>query len=201
MAADRFSTHDLKLGDDTVTKRYTSWGRGEPHREWAVLTLLAEHAPGIAPQPVQADLDANPPSIIMTRLPGGVLRGTVATGEQVGAVAATLNRLHREIPPHVVAAAEPAAWHPAAAVDKVRAWADKHPDLGDDPAVRRAFQRVASGWPPRSRTRSPSTRCRRSSGWWTETTPTTCGTATASGSGSSTGRTPVAATAPSRSAR
>ncbi|WP_214316902.1 hypothetical protein [Nonomuraea sediminis] len=75
MTADRFSTHHLELGDDAVTKRYTAWDRGEPHREWAALTLLAEHMPGLAPTPVRAELDASPPTIVMTRLPGRVMRG------------------------------------------------------------------------------------------------------------------------------
>ncbi|MGW4469988.1 phosphotransferase family protein [Nonomuraea sp. NPDC004354] len=145
MTADRFSTHDLELGDDVVTKRYTSWGRGEPHREWAALTLLAEHAPGLAPSPVRAEFDGCPPAIVMTRLPGRVLRGQHATDEQIRAMAAALNRLHQEIPIRVVEAVEPAAWGPAAAVRKVRAWADKQPDLGEDPAVRQAF-RAGAAW-------------------------------------------------------
>ncbi|MEV1174405.1 aminoglycoside phosphotransferase family protein, partial [Nonomuraea sp. NPDC049784] len=65
MAAGR-CTHRLDIRDDIVVKRYTSWGRGEPHREWAALTLLAEHAPDLAPAPVEAALDAHPPLIVMT---------------------------------------------------------------------------------------------------------------------------------------
>jgi aminoglycoside phosphotransferase (APT) family kinase protein len=139
MMADRFSTHELELGDDLVTKRYASWDRGEPQREWALLTLLAEHAPGLAPMPVRAELDACPPSIVMTKVPGRVLRGEHVTGEQIRAMATALNRLHQTIPAQVVEATEPAAWRPAAAVDKVRAWAGKQPDLGSDPLVRQAF--------------------------------------------------------------
>jgi len=139
MTADRFSTHELELGDDLVTKRYASWDRGEPQREWALLTLLAEHAPGLAPMPVRAELDACPPSIVMTKVPGRVLRGEHVTGEQIRAMATALNRLHQTIPAQVVEATEPAAWRPAAAVDKVRAWARKRPDLGSDPLVRQAF--------------------------------------------------------------
>ncbi|MFC4012536.1 aminoglycoside phosphotransferase family protein [Nonomuraea purpurea] len=141
--ADRFSTHDLEFGDDVATKRYRSWNRGEPHREWAALTLLAEHAPGLAPAPVSATLDAHPPVIVMSKLPGRVLRGEHATDEQISAMAAALNRLHR-IPAPVVEKAEPAPWGPAAAVDKARAWAGKGPDLGDDPLVRQAFQAGAA---------------------------------------------------------
>ncbi|GLW06243.1 hypothetical protein Misp01_13730 [Microtetraspora sp. NBRC 13810] len=143
MTADRFSTHHLELGDDVVIKRYTSWDRGEPHREWAALTLLAEHAPGLAPAPIQAALDARPPMITMSRLPGRVLRGEHATNEQISAIAAALNRLH-QIPPQVVEALQPAPWGPVTAVDKVRAWAGKQPDLGDNPLVRQAFHTGAT---------------------------------------------------------
>jgi aminoglycoside phosphotransferase (APT) family kinase protein len=144
MTADRFSTHNIEFGDDVVTKRYASWDRGEPHREWAALTLLTEHAPGLAPAPVAAALDADPPMIVMTRLPGQVLRGQDTTGEQVKAMAAALNRLHQAIPTRVVEAIEPAPWGPATAVDKYRAWADKQPNLGEDPLVREAYQAGAA---------------------------------------------------------
>ncbi|WP_187281218.1 phosphotransferase [Nonomuraea sp. C10] len=137
-------THDLEFRHDVVIKRYTLWERGEPHREWAVLTLLAEHAPGLAPAPVEAALDAHPPMIVMSRLPGHVLRGEHATDEQVKATAAALNRLH-QIPPQVVQEIEPAAWEPAAAVDKTRAWAGKRPHLGTDSRVQEAF-RAGAAW-------------------------------------------------------
>ncbi|MET9339294.1 aminoglycoside phosphotransferase family protein [Nonomuraea sp. NPDC003804] len=144
MTDDRFSTHNVQLGDDIVTKRYTSWERGEPHRERAALALLAEHVPGLAPTLVRAELDACPPTIVMTRLPGRVLRGEHAAEEQIRAMAEALNRLHQEVPARVVETIEPAAWRPAIAVDKVRAWADKQPDLGEDPLVRQAFQAGAA---------------------------------------------------------
>ncbi|MFB9623611.1 phosphotransferase family protein [Nonomuraea helvata] len=143
--ADRFGTHHLEYGDGVVVKRYTSWDRGEPHREWAALTLLAEHAPGLAPAPVEAALDANPPVIVMSRLPGRVLRGVHATDEQIRALATVFNQLRHAIPTRVVEAAAPAPWGPATAVDKVRAWADKRPDLGENPLVRQAF-RTGAAW-------------------------------------------------------
>ncbi|MEW1837664.1 aminoglycoside phosphotransferase family protein [Nonomuraea angiospora] len=143
MTADRFSTHNLEFGDDIVIKRYSSWHRGEPRREWAALTLLAEHAPGVAPTPVEAALDAHPPMITMTRLPGRVLRGQHATDEQVNAIADALNRLY-QVPTRVVEQIDPAPWGPVTAVDKYRAWADKQPDLGNDPLVRQAYQAGAA---------------------------------------------------------
>ncbi|MEV1002626.1 aminoglycoside phosphotransferase family protein [Nonomuraea sp. NPDC050202] len=137
-------THSLDIRDDVVVKRYTSWGRGEPRREWAALTLLAEHGPDLAPAPVEAALEAHPPMIVMSRLPGHVLRGEHATDDQITAMAAALNRLH-QIPARVVENVEPAPWGPAAAVDKTRAWAGRRPDLGDNSLVREAF-RTGAAW-------------------------------------------------------
>ncbi|MGW2214052.1 aminoglycoside phosphotransferase family protein [Nonomuraea sp. NPDC001684] len=137
-------THDIELHDHTVTKRYASWERGEPRREWTALCLLAEHAPGLAPEPVEAALESDPPLIVMSRLPGQVVRGMNATGEQIAAIAAALNRLH-QIPRAVVDGVASAPWGPATAVRKIRALADAHPDLGHDGLVREAF-RVGAAW-------------------------------------------------------
>ncbi|MGW3352643.1 aminoglycoside phosphotransferase family protein [Nonomuraea rubra] len=137
-------THSLDIRDDVVVKRYASWGRGEPRREWVALTLLAQHAPDLAPAPVESLLEARPPMIVMSRLPGHDLRGEHATDEQITAMATALNQLH-QIPARVVENVEPAPWGPAGAVCKTRAWADKQPDLGDDPLVREAF-RAGAAW-------------------------------------------------------
>ena len=55
------ATHEVRLdpvsGD--VVKRFRSWSRGEPVREWTALTLLAELAPRLAPLPVSADLSGD----------------------------------------------------------------------------------------------------------------------------------------------
>ncbi|MFE6387607.1 aminoglycoside phosphotransferase family protein [Nocardiopsis dassonvillei] len=132
-----FSTHHLEFNGELVTKRYTGWRRGEPYREWAALTVLNRYAPGLAPRPVTADLAGDPPTIVMSRLPGRVLRGQRATDEQVIALTAALARLH-QIPTAVVETIAPAAWGPATAVAKVRALADACPDLGNDALVREA---------------------------------------------------------------
>ncbi|GAA3447775.1 aminoglycoside phosphotransferase family protein [Planomonospora venezuelensis] len=137
-------THSLDIRDDVVVKRYTSWKRGEPYREWAALTLLAKHTPDLAPAPIEATLEAHPPTIVMSRLPGRVLRGEHAGDEQITAMAAALTRLH-QIPARVVDEVAPAPWGPKTAVDKTRAWADTQPDLGHDPLVREAF-RAGAAW-------------------------------------------------------
>ncbi|MEV4356245.1 aminoglycoside phosphotransferase family protein [Nonomuraea sp. NPDC049625] len=167
MTAGRSTTHDIEIRDDIVIKRYRSWERGEHRREWAALNVLAEHAPGLAPAPVRADLDGSPPTVVMSRLPGTPLRGLPTGPEQVRALATALTHLHHAIsgadpldstsrhspdpsPGHPLELAtghvlKPAAWHPAAAVAHVRALAAAHPDLGDSPGARRAFT-LGTAW-------------------------------------------------------
>jgi Ser/Thr protein kinase RdoA (MazF antagonist) len=87
-------THDLTFGSDRVTKVYTSWERGEPDREWAVLALLAEHAPGLAPEPLDRTEVDGRPGIVMSRLPGEPLGNAALTDRQVAAVGDALVQLH-----------------------------------------------------------------------------------------------------------
>jgi hypothetical protein len=77
------STHAVEMADGLVVKRFCSWERGEHQREWQALKLLAEFAPGLAPAPVTADLDADPPAITMTRLPGEPLAGQPVTARHL----------------------------------------------------------------------------------------------------------------------
>lgn len=114
--AGRWSTHDIELGDGVVVKRFRAHGRDEHRREWRALTLLAEHAPGLAPAPVRADLDADPPVIVMSRLPGEPLRGARVTSAQVTALAAAVTSMHAAVPPARVAELPEAAWTAGRAV-------------------------------------------------------------------------------------
>ena len=43
-------THDLTFTATEVRKQFLSWDRGEPDR--GCLTVLSDHAPGLAPRPV-----------------------------------------------------------------------------------------------------------------------------------------------------
>jgi Ser/Thr protein kinase RdoA (MazF antagonist) len=81
-------THGIVIGTDHVTKTYATWGRAEHRREWAALRHLHRYAPGLAPVPVSADLDAVPPMIVMTRVPGEPLSGRLAPDRVRGLVAA-----------------------------------------------------------------------------------------------------------------
>ncbi|MBE1532685.1 phosphotransferase [Actinomadura algeriensis] len=83
------TTHHVEISD-VVVKRYRARDHDQPHRERRALELL--RGTGLAPEPLHAEPDADPPSITMSRLPGTPLDGyTPATAE---AVARTLARLH-----------------------------------------------------------------------------------------------------------
>ena len=47
----RTNTHAVELGPTVVVKRFRSHDQDRHGREWRALTLLAEHAPGLAPEP------------------------------------------------------------------------------------------------------------------------------------------------------
>jgi aminoglycoside phosphotransferase (APT) family kinase protein len=69
------STHELSVSGRLLTKRFASWDRGEQRREWSVLRHVAAYRPDLVPEPVEADLDAVPPWVTMTLLPGEPLAG------------------------------------------------------------------------------------------------------------------------------
>lgn len=118
------TTHDLTFGDGTVTKRYRRWDLGEHRREWDALRLLQRHRPGLAPTPQHASLDEEPPSIVMSRLPGVPigLAGPVSPA-CLDAVAAAVTAVHQAVPATELAALPPRHWDPATAVGEVRSWA------------------------------------------------------------------------------
>lgn len=86
-------THDLILTDTDVRKRYVRWERGEPDREWACLTLLATHAPGVAPAPLRRETDPDgTPVVVMARLPGDPLDAAPLTAAQTGSLGRALRQ-------------------------------------------------------------------------------------------------------------
>lgn len=101
------TTHDLELGPSLVVKRFRSYARGEHLREWRGLRLLARFAPGLAPRPVAADLDGDPPWVSMSRVPG------VPSVGRLPAVAAALERLHTAVPVDEAAQLPVSISHPA----------------------------------------------------------------------------------------
>lgn len=139
------SSHDLTFGSHTVTKTYRSWARGEPQREWSALGLLQRHTPGLAPQPLSADLHGEPPSVVMTRLPGESLANAPVTTDQTEAMAAALHRLHTAVPATDLTNQPLRISNPAEAVASLRAWRQEPHELGDDPQTVAAFD-SASRW-------------------------------------------------------
>jgi aminoglycoside phosphotransferase (APT) family kinase protein len=101
----RVVTHQVSVDHEgqVVVKRYVDSHRGEPAREWRALRLLAEHAPRLAPEPITADLDASPPSIVMSLLPGEPLGGRPLTAPQEGALAVAVGQLWQAVPVELVA--------------------------------------------------------------------------------------------------
>lgn len=91
------TTHQLVRDGQVVTKRYVSWDRDEHRREWAVLARLHEHADDLAPRPLAADLEAEPPWISMSLLPGEPVRGRYPA-RQLDALEAALRELW-SVPP------------------------------------------------------------------------------------------------------
>jgi Ser/Thr protein kinase RdoA (MazF antagonist) len=85
--------HDVTVGRSTVRKRFSIGADDEARREWACLTLLAEHAPGLAPRPIERFCEEETPVIVMEKLPGEPLGGRSLTSAQHEALGHALRRL------------------------------------------------------------------------------------------------------------
>src|ERR1700721_2684871 len=116
---DVWSTHGVELLPDRVIKRYRHWDEREHEREWQALTLLRTYAPGLSPAPLE--LDRASPAIVMSRLPGKVLRGGVATPAQISALAAALTELHHSVPPALAATLPRRTWSQRECVEYISA--------------------------------------------------------------------------------
>jgi hypothetical protein len=133
-------THQISVDParGVVVKRFVGAHRGEPEREWRALTLLAEHAPGLAAEPILADLAGHPPLIEMSLLPGEPLGGRPLTAEQESALVRALGQLWQSVPVNRVVLLPGEAGNEAQLVGAVRQLAVQAQDLGDDPVVRAA---------------------------------------------------------------
>ena len=83
----------VTIGEREVRKEFVADHEAEAEREWACLTLLAEHAPGLAPRPLRRE-DGATPVIVMERLPGEPLAPRPLTAAQTEALGAALRRLY-----------------------------------------------------------------------------------------------------------
>ena len=106
------STHEVIIGNTTVMKRYRSWGRGEPEREWHALSLLDHYCEGLAPKPLAFSRDNGTPVIVMSRVLGVSLGSEPLTPGQISAVAGAMNRMHNALPPDELNKLEERQWGP-----------------------------------------------------------------------------------------
>jgi len=143
-------THQLTVTGSVLTKRYTSWSRGEHRREWSALWRVHRYAPDLVPRPVAACLDAVPPEVSMTVVAGEPLGGALRP-VQVDALADAVGELwivpYQGLDPpgddldfarRLTAGPRPAGGPAAAAYDAALSWWD-----GPDPALLRAAPRTA----------------------------------------------------------
>ncbi|KQY64513.1 MULTISPECIES: phosphotransferase family protein [unclassified Nocardioides] len=98
-------THDLEFTPTEVRKRFVRWDRGEADREWGCLSVLAEHAPGVAPRPLRRETGSDgAPVVVMERLAGEPLGGRPLTAEQTASLGRALRRMY-DVPSSAVEAA------------------------------------------------------------------------------------------------
>jgi len=135
----------VDLERQVVVKRYLRGTGSEALREWRALRLLAEHAPRLAPEPISADLDASPPSIVMSLLPGEPLGARLLEPAQERALAIAIGRLWQAVPARLVASLPGELDTPAEFVRLVRGWATAPVDAATEPTVLHALAR-GSAW-------------------------------------------------------
>ena len=131
------STHGVSVGAAEVRKEFVADHEEQAEREWACLSLLTEHAPGLAPRPLRRE-DGATPVIVMERIPGGPLAPRPLTAGQTAALGASLRRLY-DVPVQAVRDAGigerryGAREHPQV----LREWLADDYDLGEcsDPAL------------------------------------------------------------------
>ncbi|MEU4039877.1 phosphotransferase family protein [Streptomyces collinus] len=139
MSSGRWDTHGIEMTADRVIKRFASGDDGRADREWRGLTLLSAHAPGLAPEPWEADLAAEKPVVAMFRLAGVPLRGTVLGTRELGALAEALAALFAAVPPDVIRKVPLRPGRPSELVGHLGRWeAEMRPRAGG--LVRRAME-------------------------------------------------------------
>ncbi|QKG23064.1 aminoglycoside phosphotransferase family protein [Actinomadura verrucosospora] len=137
------TTHGIAIGAASVTKRYRSWDMAQPEREWRALTLLAEHAPGLAPEPLRDGTAESPPAVTMSRLPGEPLSAPL-TDAQFAALVEAMSVSQTAIPAAVLAALPSRLLHPLDALKNLRAWSERGRPPSD--ALAAEALGAARGW-------------------------------------------------------
>ncbi|MEU4037825.1 phosphotransferase family protein [Streptomyces collinus] len=137
MSAVRWVTHGIEMSAGRVVKRFASRDDGRAEREWRGLTLLSVHAPGLAPEPLEADLAAERPVVVMSRLAGVPLRGTVMGEREHAALGEAVAALHQAVPPGVLRQVPPRPGLPGELLGRIGGWAADVPSRRG--SVRRAM--------------------------------------------------------------
>ncbi|MEV5501108.1 phosphotransferase [Nonomuraea fuscirosea] len=139
-------THDVRIDGELVRKRFIDGKPGGAEREWRALRLLAEHAPGLAPSPVEYGADL----VVMSRVEGTpiFLLPVVPEQELVEAV----DRLHGAVPRRVLDQVPGRLWPVERIRDQLLAWAGRWQPKNAlaDQAVREGA-RWLGGWEPGER--------------------------------------------------
>ena len=147
-----WSTHSIEMAADRIVKQFRSCADDEHIREWRALTLLNQYSPDLAPALLSADLSADPPVVIMSRLPGEPLRGGMVQPEQVHAMARTLASMFDAIPVPVASQLPSRLWSQGQVEEGIRSWAQALP--ADAPAAISSAVTEGLRWLDASRLRS-----------------------------------------------
>ncbi len=115
----------MVIGDREVVKRYRSWERDEPQREWIGLSLLHRLVPGLAPEPLRQRTDDGVPVIVMSRVAGEPLGSAPLTAAQVGGAGEPLRRMYTAVPAQELTGLAERNWGPAQLVNELRSWSRK----------------------------------------------------------------------------
>ncbi|MFE0380419.1 phosphotransferase family protein [Streptomyces inhibens] len=123
MSSGRWGTHAIEMTADRVIKRFPRKDGGRAEREWRALSLLATYAPGLAPEPREADLAAVEPVVVMSRLAGAPLRGAAVEGKKIEALAEAVTTLYEAVPSDVVSKIPLRPGHPGELIGHLDEWA------------------------------------------------------------------------------
>ncbi|MFE7120496.1 phosphotransferase family protein [Streptomyces sp. NPDC057654] len=123
----------VELRPDSVIKKFHHGNRGACEREWRALSLLASYAPGLAPVPHRTDLTAEEPVVVMSRVPGGPMRGEPLGDRQLGAMAAAVTELYAAVPADVLAGVPVRPGRQRHLIDQIHTWTPRiRPRVGGE---------------------------------------------------------------------
>lgn len=144
-AMDLRNTHAVSVVGEVVTKRFTDGAQGAAEREWLALTLLAEHAPGLAPEPIALE----PGVVVMSRLEGTPLRGLTLGQAHLKGLAEAVGAMHEAVPARVLDGVPERPWQVVQLAARVREWCARWRPRGSraDLAVSEGA-RWLDGWRP-----------------------------------------------------